>query len=205
MPFERVKQSVKASLETQRNAEIQKEKAEEQERIKQQAQEQAEKLQQKKQLMARNYLHQCFIDSNIDAITDQLVSIVPEMRKSINSGGKSFITVSKTVQADGLLNQLLSITTDAEEVIDVSESIDLTWGNYGGQSSYGYCEIEVGFLDNGSLIVAGDKKNGITVIPENKWRTSRASIEMALEKAYLNPNDVYHRDYPDSTIYYDGR
>ncbi len=205
MPFERVKQSVKASLEAQRNAEIQKEKAEEQERIKQQAQEQAEKLQQKKHLMARNYLHQCFIDSNIDAITDQLVSIVPGMRKSINSGGKSFITVSKTVQADGLLNQLLSITTDAEEVVDVSESIDLTWGNYGGQSSYGYREIEVGFLDNGSLIVGGDKKNGITVIPENKWRTSRASIETALEKAYLNPNDVYHRDYPDSTIYYDGR
>jgi hypothetical protein len=114
-----------------------------------------------------NRLKECYDASHIGEITDEFVEAI--------SGSKDEYDI------------YLRGAAGDESTID---HMRLTW--HGDETVSN--RIDISFLEDNTLAVAGDPDKGTTKLSENKWRGNLKLIEDALEKAYFHPRiqDEYH-------------
>jgi|GEM_PF-6534362 len=77
----------------------------------------------------------------------------------------------------------------------------LVWDKYRNKYLISWFEIDIGFLEDKTLVVVGDEDEGFTSIPECQWRKNPTLIEDAVEKGYLHPKRELIQN-PDDTSFY---
>ncbi|MFH1749712.1 MAG: hypothetical protein ABH837_02365 [bacterium] len=179
MPFEKLKRQLDLRKETA-NATFRREQAQQAQQL---ASAESQKLaKQRREAEKTNELRECFFSSGIDELTNDLVNLV-------GTGMSKTPYSSEVYKADSKDWRGCVYTETNRDKNKKYFTIKLEWDFRSGRDFWS--EIDIGFLEDRTLVVDGNIFRGSTHLSEDQWRRNPELIEKALEKGFLHPRGGY--------------
>ncbi len=129
-------------------------------------------------------LRECFESSQIDELTNELLKLISGMEKwpmtpsDYYGEDSSFAKNYAYKETDPTDKKYFTITLKWNK----------NFSQWRGTDEETWSEINVGFLQDHSLIVDGKwLTGGFSKIPEEKWRGNIKTVSNAIERGYLHP------------------
>jgi hypothetical protein len=197
MPFEKFKHQLdfqeeakNAALKRQRTLDDQRWRLEESQR-KEEERQREEKIDQ---------FRECYLSAHIEEFANDFVKIEPGMKHKFFKA--TTVSWGESRKKEGILGDLFGkeeIHYYGGEMFCCTQMAWIPGHEYfPGCQHYSY--IDIGFLEDKTLVVDGDHYHGgLTSIPEQQWRTNPQLIEDAIVKGYLHPHQYSPPAYDGPT------